>query len=71
MNDRCRACGAPCDGDLCDWFCENVMLERAEAARAAARVAAGACEGCAEPRCEACGICHDCDDVPLCDLVEA
>jgi hypothetical protein len=37
MNDQCLACGAPCDGDLCDWICETVMLDRQEAAREAAR----------------------------------
>jgi hypothetical protein len=21
----CRACGAPCDGDVCDMFCEAVL----------------------------------------------
>ncbi len=27
MNDRCLACGAECDGDVCDTQCEQVMWD--------------------------------------------
>lgn len=26
----CRACGAPCDGDVCDAFCADVLAREVE-----------------------------------------
>jgi hypothetical protein len=28
---RCRACGAVCDGDVCDWACENALQAELDA----------------------------------------
>lgn len=64
----CRACGAPCDGDVCDTRCADA----AESRRIDREIAAGrmdACFSCGEPhviaelnadkRCEGCAEAHD------------
>lgn len=58
MTDRCLACEAPCDGDLCGHGCESDMFRReldqaesAEAAEDAALAAEGLtrCAWCGDP----------------------
>lgn len=31
MNQKCLACGAPCDGDVCDWQCAERLRTELEA----------------------------------------
>lgn len=46
---KCHACGAWCDGGVCDWRCESDLIAEREAAEQAAHDEAG------ESQCDWCG----------------
>lgn len=65
MSGKCFACGAPVDGDVCDWRCEQWAHETVR--EHLCRLCADPCDCGDKADCAGCSICHETN---TCDCAE-